>query len=679
MSAFTRRSLLGGSLLAYAWAVAPFARAQSSAGAAAGSGSAAAPANTNWTSYAGTTMSHRYVPLDQITAANFNDLEVAWRFRPDAMGPRPEFNLQSTPVVVNGRLYSTCGTRRDVVALDAATGELLWIWRLEEGERFDHAPRKLSGHGVSYWTDGKEERIVYVTVGYQMVSLDAKTGRPDPAFGVNGMVDLKLNDDQDIGPLNDDIGLHSTPCVCKDVVIVGAAHTVGTSPRHHANAKGYARGFDVRTGKRLWIFHTIPRKGEFGYDTWLDGTDQVGNTGVWAQISADPELELVYLPVELPTGDYMGQYRRGAGLFGESIVAVDLHTGVRKWHFQTVHHGLWDFDIPCAPILVDIPVNGRTVKALAQPTKQSFLYVLDRTNGKPIWPIVEKPAPQGDVPGEWYSPTQPVPSKPPAYDRQGVSEKDLIDFTPELHAEAVELAKNYRMGPLFTPPSLYDDNGTWGTLCTPNATGGANWPGGAYDPDTHLLYVYSKTEADIAGTVKNKNPQRSDMDYVYSRGTPPPGDKATPRGKFKPGQLTVQGLPLLKPPYGRITAIDLTKGEFAWQIAHGETPDEIRNHPALKGLKIPRTGRAGLLAPVITKTLVICGEAGYFTTPQGKRGAMLRAYDKATGEEKGAVFMDAPQSGSPVSYMLGGQQYIVVAISGGSHPGEFVAYRLPKA
>jgi quinoprotein glucose dehydrogenase len=676
MSAFTRRSLLGGSLLAYAWAVAPFARAQSSAGkASAGAGAA----NTNWTSYAGTTMSHRYAPLEQITAANFNDLEVAWRFRPDAMGPRPEFNLQATPVVANGRLYSTCGTRRDVVCLDAATGELLWMWRLDEGERFDHAPRKLSGHGVSYWTDGQAERIVYVSVGYQMVSLDAKTGRPDPAFGIGGIVDLKLNDDQDIGPLNDDIGLHSTPCVCKDVVIVGAAHTVGTSPKHHANAKGYARGFDVRTGKRLWIFHTIPRKGEFGYDTWLDGTDQVGNTGVWAQISADPELELVYLPVELPTGDYMGQYRRGAGLFGESIVAVDLHTGVRKWHFQTVHHGLWDFDIPCAPILVDIPVNGKTVKALAQPTKQSFLYVLDRQTGKPIWPITEKPVPKGDVPGEWYSPTQPVPSKPPAYDRQGLSEKDLIDFTPELHAEAVALAKNYRMGPLFTPPSLYDDNGTWGTLCTPNATGGANWPGGAYDPDTHLLYVYSKTEADIAGTVKNNNPQRSDLDYVYSRGAPPPGDKATPRGKFKPGQLTVQGLPLLKPPYGRITAIDLTRGEHAWQIAHGETPDEVRNHPALKGLTIPRTGRAGLLAPVITKTLVICGEAGYFTTPQGKRGAMLRAYDKATGEEKGAVFMDAPQSGSPISYMLNGQQYIVVAISGGSHPGEFVAYRLPKA
>jgi quinoprotein glucose dehydrogenase len=358
---------------------------------------------------------------------------------------------------------------------------------------------------------------------------------------------------------------------------------------------------------------------------------------------------------------------------------VDLHTGVRKWHYQLVHHGLWDMDIPCAPMLVDIPVDGKIVKALAQPTKQSFLYVFDRTNGKPIWPIVEKPVPQGDVPGEWYSPTQPIPSKPPAFDQQGASEKDLIDFTPELHAEAVALAKNYRMGPLYTPPSLWSDTGTWGTLTAPMATGGANWPGGAYDPDSHILYIYSKTEADIAGTIKNPNNDRSDFDYVYSRGNPPAGTKATARGQFKSGQLTVQGLPLFKPPWGRITAIDLTKGEFAWQIAHGETPDEVKNHPALKGLKIPRTGRPGVLAPVVTKSLIICGEAGFATTPGGKRGAMLRAYDKATGEEKGAVYMTAPQTGSPLSYMKGGQQYIVVATGGGNISAELVAYRLPKA
>jgi len=672
MSALSRRSLLSLPLFAYLWAKAPFAKAQGAA--------SAAPANTDWTSYAGDIHCLRYAPLDQITAQNFNDLEIAWRFKPDNFGVRPEFNLEATPLVVGGVLYTTVGTRRDVAALDAASGELLWMHRMDEGERAVKAPRKLSGHGVSYWSDGKgDDRILYVTVGYQLVALNTKTGEPIKSFGTDGVVDLKLNDDQEIGPLNDDIGLHSTPLVCKDVVVIGAAHTVGTSPKHHANVKGYARGFDTRTGKRLWIFHTIPQKGEFGYDTWLDGVDQVGNAGVWAQISADPELEMVYLPVELPTGDYNGEYRRGAGLFGESIVAVDLHTGVRKWHYQLVHHGLSDFDIPCAPMLVDIPVNGKMVKALAQPTKQNFLYVFDRTNGKPIWPIVEKPVPKGDVPGEWYSPTQPFPSKPPAYDQQGVSEKDLIDFTPELHAEALELAKNYRMGPLFTPPSVWSDTGTWGTLVCPNATGGANWPGGAFDPDSHILYIYSKTEADIGGTIPNANKEKSDFDYVYSRGTPPPGTKVTPRGKFKPGQLTVDGLPLLRPPWGRITAIDLSKGEFAWQIAHGETPDEVKNHPALKGLTIPRTGRPGVLSPLVTRSLVICGEAGFATQAGGKRGALLRAYDKATGADRGAVYMPAPQTGSPMSYMVGGQQYLVVAIGGGNYSAELLAFRLPKA
>jgi quinoprotein glucose dehydrogenase len=283
------------------------------------------------------------------------------------------------------------------------------------------------------------------------------------------------------------------------------------------------------------------------------------------------------------------------------------------------------------------------------------------------------------VPGEWYAPTQPFPSKPPAYDRQGVSEKDLIDFTPELHAKAVALAKNYRMGPLFTPPSVWSDTGTWGTLVCPNATGGANWPGGAYDPDSHILYVYSKTEADIAGTIPNSNADRSDFNYIYSRGNPPPGTKVTPRGEFKPGQLTVDGLPLLRPPWGRITAIDLSKGEFAWQIAHGETPDEVKNHPALKGLNIPRTGRPGVLSPLVTKSLVICGEAGFATQAGGRRGALLRAYDKATGQDRGAVYMPAPQTGSPMSYMHGGQQYLVVAVGGGNYSAELLAFRLPKA
>jgi quinoprotein glucose dehydrogenase len=637
------------------------------------------PDDTDWTSYAGDLASRRYSPLDQITGANFNDLEVAWRFRTEALGPLPEYNLQVTPLVANGIVYTTGGTRRSVVALDAETGELLWMHRIDEGERARRAPRRLSGRGLSYWTDGQSERILYVTIGYQLVALDARTGLRDPAFGNGGIVDLKQDFDQELDPLTADVGLHATPCVVKDVVIVGAAHTPGARPRTRNNVKGYVRAFDVRTGKRLWTFHTIPKAGEFGHDSWDNGTENIGNAGVWCQISADPALDLVYLGVELPTGDTIGNYRRGNALFGESIVAVDLHTGERKWHYQTVHHGLWDYDIACAPILIDFPHRGRLVKALALPSKQSFLYVLDRQTGKPVWPIPEKPVPAGNVPGEWYAPTQPQPSKPPPYDVQGVTEDVLIDFTPELRAQAKRLIRNYRTGPLFTPPSLFDPGGTWGTLTAPSLTGGSNWPGGSCDPESHMVFVYSKTEADVLVATKNSDPAVSDFEYVGAgRARPNAGEPAVERDGFRPGAITVQGLPLLKPPYGRITAINLATGAIAWQIAHGSTPDEVTNHPALKGLTIPRTGRAGLLGTLTTKTLLICGEAGFATTETGKRGAMLRAYDKQTGEEKGAVYMPAPQTGSPMTYILNGRQYIVLAIGGGRYGSELVAYRLPS-
>ena len=661
MSAVLRRSLLSAPFLAYLLAKTPLARA------------AAAP-NTEWPTYGGNLASHRYAPLDQINAANFSDLEVAWRFKPDAFGPRPEFNMQSTPLVAKGVLYNTVGARRDVVALDAATGEIIWMHRMDEGERAERAPRKLSGRGLSYWTDGKEERIFYVTIGYRLIALDARTGLRIPTFGTGGVIDLKLDDDQQIDPLNGEIGLHATPLVARDTVIVGAAHTVGAVPAVHKNVVGYVRGFDARTGRRKWIFHTIPKKGEFGYDTWLGGdAEESGNAGVWSQMSADEELGLAYLPVELPTGDSNGHFRRGAALFGESIVAVDIDTGVRRWHYQTVHHGLWDFDLPCAPILADVPIDGKLTKVIAQPTKQNWLYVLDRATGKPIWPIPERKVPKGDVPGEYYAPTQPHVTKPPAYDKQGITEADLIDWTPELKAQALKLAQHYNMGTsLFSPPTVLDKDGKWGTLSVPVATGGANWPGGSYDPESHILYVYSKTQAQMSAT-SPPDPTKSDFDYVVSRG----GGPASTDG-FTPGVIQVQGLPVIKPPYGRITAIDLTKGDIVWQVAHGETPDEIRNHPALKGITIPRTGQAGLAGTLVTKTLVIAGEPA-FTTVNGRRGAMLRAYDKATGQEKGAVYMPAPQTGSPMTYMLGGQQYLVIAIGGGSYSSELVAFRLPKA
>jgi len=666
----------------------------------AAAGAGGTPPDTEWRHYAADQANTRYSPLAQINGANFNDLEVAWTFKTESLGARKEFQFESTPLLIKGRLFTTAGSRRTCVALDARTGELLWMHRLDEGRRALNSPRQLSGHGCSYWTDGTKERVLYVTTGYQLVSLDAETGIPDPNFGTNGIVDLKKDFDQDIDLVNSDVGLHATPLIARNVVVVGAAHTAGDVPAIRKNVKGYVRGFDVATGKRKWIFHTIPLKGEFGYETWLNGdAEQTGNAGVWAEMSADEELGLVYIPVEQPTGDEVGIYRRGNALFGETLLALDIDTGVRKWHYQFEHHGLWDRDIPCAPILCDIPHNGRMVKALAQPTKQAFLFVLNRETGKPLWPIVERRVEKGDVPGEWYSPTQPVPSKPPAYDMQGITVDDLIDFTPALRAEAVEFIKNYKTGPLYTPPVISTPD-RWGTISVPGVQGGTNWPGGSYDPDTYTVYVYSKTQPAVLGIIPNED--KAVSDFAYVRGVA--GNKvrpqmsmgaAMPAGAFRgpspaakpaagqksapppPGFLTVQGLPLIKPPYGRITAIDLSKGDISWQVAHGETPDNIRNHPALKGLKIPRTGRPGNLGPLATKTLVICGEAGFYTNEFGVRGAMLRAYDKATGEEKGAVYMSAPQSGSPMTYMLGGKQYIVVAIGGGNYGAELVAYRLP--
>ena len=356
-------------------------------------------ANGEWPTYGGDLGHTRYAPLDQITADNFSDLEVAWRFKTDNLGPRPEFRFEATPLMVNGVMYSTAGSRRAVVALDAATGELKWVYSLDEGARGEAAPRRLSGRGLAYWDgggDGADERILYVTPGYRLIALDAETGRPVPGFGEDGIVDLKRENDQQIDPVTGEVGLHATPIVANDVVIVGAAHRTGGNPRSRRNVKGYVRGYDVRTGERLWIFHTIPLPGEYGRDTWLsDSAEYTGNAGVWAQISVDEELGLVYLPVEAPTGDYFGANRPGNNLFGESLVAVDLQTGERRWHFQLVHHGIWDHDIPCAPILIDITLNGRTVKAVAQPTKQAFLYVFNRETGEPIWPIEERPVPSG--------------------------------------------------------------------------------------------------------------------------------------------------------------------------------------------------------------------------------------------------------------------------------------------
>ncbi len=573
--------------------------------------------------------------------------------------------------MVNGVLYATAGEHRNAVAIDAATGELLWMHRLDEGKRAEAsvAPALGTRRRLLDRRQG-DERVFYVTIGYQLVGLDAKTGHPLADFGERGVVDLKKDADQDLDPITGEIAWNGAPVVAQNVVIVGAAHRAGTAPRSKTNAKGYVRAYDVRTGKRAWIFHTIPQPGEFGNDTWLENSwSYTGNTGVWTQMTVDEELGIAYLPVEIPTGDYYGGHRPGNNLFAESLVAVDLETGRRIWHFQFVHHPIWDYDVPCAPILADITVDGRTIKAIAQPTKQGWVFVFDRLTGKPVFPIEERPVEKGAVPREWYSPTQPFPLKPPPFERQGFLESDVIDFTPELKAEALKMISQYKIGPIYTPPITRGDDGKDGLLFVPN---GANWPGGSLDPDTGILYVYSHTLLRVLSMVNE--PKRSDMNYISAGGASEDGG----------GGLSVQGLPLVKPPWGRITAIDLNKGEIVWQIAHGDTPDAVKNHPALKGLTIPRTGRpggaggsSGGIGTLVTKTLVISGEGGTVTMPSGQRGAMLRAYDKATGADRGAVYMPGAQTGSPMTYMLNGKQYIVVAVSSSTMPGELIAYALP--
>jgi quinoprotein glucose dehydrogenase len=726
------------------------------AGQANGTGRAARPAaaqqggfiastkNGDWPSYTGDTRGSRYSPLSQITADNFNDLEVAWRFKTDNLGSRPEYKLEGTPIAVNGILYMTAGTRRSVVALDGATGELIWVHRYPEGVRGVNAPRQLSGRGLAYWTDGRnDQRILYVTPGYRLIALDAKTGQPVHTFGKDGVVDLKVGvtvgDGKQIDLETGEIGLHSTPTVVKDVVLVGSAMKEGMTVRTHNNSKGLARAFDVRTGRLIWTFNTIPRPGEEGNDTWLNNSWATnGNTGVWTQISVDEDLGLVYLPVESPTSDYYGGARPGNNLFGESLVCVDLQTGKRKWYFQFVHHPIWDHDMSSAPLIGDVTVNGRARKIVAVPSKQAWLYVFDRVTGEPIWPIEEKPVPKGDVPGEWYSPTQPHPPAALMYGRNAVHfPDDLIDFTPELRAQAEKQIERYRYfnDVVYNPPMVGDVNGLLGAITMGAANGGTNWPGGGYNPETHTAFAMAATATIAAESVAPPPPGWTDLAYqagvvgqefrerlaagtgTYADAQPQRGGRgnqgrggrgatqqaapttagqaagAAPpaptagagrgggRGGGGGGEgagLNVQGLSILKPPYGVLAAIDLDKGAIKWRVPHGETPDAVRNHPLLKGMTIPRTGQSGSVGLVITKTLVVLGDSQFTTTDEHPRGAMLRAYDQATGKEAGAVFIPAPQSGSPMTYMANGRQFIVVAVSGGPYSGEYISFALPS-
>ena len=619
-----------------------------------------------WRYWGGDAGQTRYAPLDQINAENFSKLEVAWIWRGDNFGPSADNILRATPIYAEGKLFSVAGARRTVVAIDPATGETLWTWRMKPTRRWERSMRQNYGKGVAYDIVDGRGRIYVVDPGFYLIALDAETGRPVPGFGKDGIVDLLA----DLGyPYNGDNGLvdslgnitnSSPPIVVNGVVVVGNSHEQGYYQTTKEYVPGHILAYDARTGRHLWKFNVIPRPGEFGHDSWTSGNQwrENGNVSAWAPLAADLERGIVYIPTDPPSNDYYGGHRLGDGLFGTSLLALDAKTGRRVWHFQFVHHDVWNYDTPHAPQLVDITVGGRRIPAVVQVTKQSWAYVFDRTNGRPVWPIEEKPVPQSDVPGEKLSPTQPFPTKPAAFEMQGLTVDDLIDFTPELRAQALEILKQYRIGPLFNPPSVEGAaDGTTASIHCPGANGGANIPGGSsVDPETGILYVASTKACSAPRLRKGTDVDpKANMSFV----TNGPGGVGGP-----------QGLPIVKPPYGRITAIDLNTGETLWWIPNGDTPDRIRNHEALRGVNLSNTGQPTHANTLVTKTLLMYGEG---------RGAEPRfhAVDKRTGRRLATVNLPAPSNSAPMTFMHEGKQYIVMPVGGTQMPGSLVALRLP--
>ncbi len=617
-----------------------------------------------WLHHRGDLASTNYSPLDQINGDNAKNLKIAWRWKSDNFGPRPEFYMKTTPLMVNGILYTTAGIRRTVVAINAMTGETLWTFRFDEGERTGYVPRQNSGRGVSYWKspDGTQDRVIYITPGYQLVSLDALTGEPAGQFGEKGVVDLKVGLGDYVDPLTARIGSTSPPTIVNDVIVVGSCFPPGLAPPSKNQVRGDIAGYDVRTGEQLWIFHTVPQLGEYGNETWENNSwEYTGNTGVWTPFSADEDLGYVYLPVEAASGDFYGGHRPGDNLFSQSLVCLNAKTGERVWHYQIIHHDLWDYDLPAPPILADIMVDGKEIKAVAQVTKQAFTFVFDRVTGEPVWPIEERSVPVSDVPGEQSSPTQPFPTKPAPFDRQGVTEADLIDFTPEIKRQAIALASKYKMGPLFTPLSVSNPPDHLGTLMYPSLVGGGNWQGGVFDPETGFLYVSSTSI--LSPIVLFNDPELSDMNYV--------SQMVNTEGLGGP-----YGLPLAKPPWGRITAINLNSGEHEWMMANSDTPDWAKNNPALKGLDLPRTGNPDRVGLLVTKTLLFAGEGGGLYAAEGGGGNIFRAHHKATGQILAEIELPANQTGVPMTYSVNGRQFIVLAVGDKGHPGELVALTL---
>jgi quinoprotein glucose dehydrogenase len=677
-----------------------------------------------WRYWGADAWSTRYSPLDQINAQNFDSLKVAWQWNAGAFGSDEYY--RTTPLYANGRIFTVATTRRVAVAIDPVKGETLWMWRLDEGIRWQKAPRQFAGRGPAYWTDGRQERLIVVTPGYHMASLDAKTGVPDPNFGRNGVVDLqdglglplvplavddsgsfiisdaatlrrarpgetwdpvtKTGADGSVGidPALGQVAASSPAIVVNDVIIVGSSHIHGYYPIKLRNLPGWIRGFDVKTGRQLWKFNLIPQPGEFGADTWKNGstigTPGVGKNDAWAPYSADPDLGLVYIPVGMPLSDEYGGHRPGDNLYGNSIVALDVKTGQRKWHFQMVHHDIWDYDTPMAPNLMDVTVNGQRRRVVAQTTKQGWVYAFDRATGEPIWPIVERPVPQSEVPGEKTAPTQPIPTKPAPFAHMGLEDDDLIDYTPAIRDSAQKLARQCRMGAYYIPPSPVVGGQYHCSWYAPGAAGGVNIDSGAaFDPETGMMYVGAQSGL---STIEVAKDPCSEFDYIQfpSPNCGRPGALPRPANYTAPPRHTIVtnigGISIVKPKeLGGITAYNMNTGDKAWWIPNGgamTTP--TANSPLFQGVTLPpQPAGRGQAQVITTKSLVIYGTG---RSGPGADAPKLFAVDKATGRQVGAVTIPSRTTAVPMTFMHQGRQYIVFAIGSGTNTA-LVALTLP--
>lgn len=607
-----------------------------------------AQATADWAHFGGTLGDTKYSALDQINAKTIDRLKIVWRapaldpaLRAENPALVPSNNFRNAPLVVGGVMYVSNQIGL-VEARDPGNGKLIWRQGAFPGD-----PRltpAAASRALAMWGKGAGARIVTVRGSY-LYLLDDRTGNPIEDFGNKGRVDLRE------APKTLFSWSAPAPIVVGDVIVVGGQPiAIGVTDINKASLTGNVRGFDVRTGKLLWTFHTVPQEGEPGVETWEDESwRQGGKTKVWSAFSADEKLGIVYLPLSAPPSDYYGVSRPGDNLYSDSLVAVDARTGKKIWHYQTVHHDLWDYDLPSPPMLADIKVNGRMRQAAIQVTKMAYVFAFDRATGEPLFPIVETPVPVSTMPGEKASPTQPIPAKPKPFDRQGMTKDNLIDFTPALRAEAEQILSRYQHGEMYTPPSVAGGpDGKLGTLYLPGWVGGANWTGAALDPETGVIYVPSVSVPWI-GRDNYKRPPESSL---YMEGP--------------------QGLPMVKPPYGRITAIDMNSGDHLWMVPNGDGP---RDHPLLKDLNLPPLGQAGRAAPLLTRSFLFIGEGDRvgLSIPKLSGGNMFRAYDKKTGKVVWQADLGAGTTSPPITYMHKGKQYIVVGVGGVDHPAELVA------